>query len=91
MMELPSSNTFPVRHPLYPWPHVSDSDPDLKPYRHLPAPQSPEKHSWLQVFTIHCGSPAPSDEVGLKSNMKCLQADKFHSEQTGSGGRIHKK
>ncbi len=92
VIQLPSSNTPPVRHLVWTpsWPVISRVR--LRPglYRHLLALQSPEKHSWLQVFTIHCFT-CPCDEVGLKSNMKRLQADKCHSEQTGSDGHIHMK
>lgn len=54
MIELLSSQQVPcvTRLTLFlgPWPHVSRSDLDCEPCRHL---QSPEQHSWLQVFAIH--------------------------------------
>lgn len=55
----------------------------------LEAIRGPEKHSPAAGVCYSLLVTWPSDVVGLKSNMKCFQAEKCHSERTGSGGHMH--
>lgn len=47
--------------------------------------------SWPRVFAIRCSSPAAVMTRGWNQTWKRTQADKWHSEQTRSGGHINMK